>query len=305
VQAKRGVAWLTVLGRILVCATLFAQAGDPRDCPRKANSCAPSDGRRTSLRFEICRDFLIVAEAEIGDSHTRERRAFILDTGTAPSIVDERVAKDLGLAASASTATVLGKTVESEMATLPQLELGAIRVADMRVEIQDLSRVERDLGLRLGGILGLDVLATTSFRIDYERRQIEFGDISDDGIAVDVDPGSSLAVARVILRSKPVRMLVDTGTDQVVLLRENFTGAEWFAVARTSQQGATVRGHAEPMEVLLDPELVVGGRLFRVSRAYFVPGASDPAFDGLLGVRALGFRAIAYNRARRRIYLQK
>jgi hypothetical protein len=50
---------------------------------------------------------------------------------------------------------------------------------------------------------------------------------------------------------------------------------------------------------------VFGGKHFTVEKAYFIPNGSHPAFDGILGVRALGFRAIAYDQARAEIYLQK
>jgi len=42
-----------------------------------------------------------------------------------------------------------------------------------------------------------------------------------------------------------------------------------------------------------------------VDRAYLVPGSADPAFDGLLGVRALGFRSLSYDQATGTLFLQK
>jgi hypothetical protein len=59
------------------------------------------------------------------------------------------------------------------------------------------------------------------------------------------------------------------------------------------------------VQVLLAPDIVLGGKHFALEKAYLIPGGSHPAFDGILGVRALGFRAIAYDQARAAIYLQK
>jgi hypothetical protein len=58
------------------------------------------------------------------------------------------------------------------------------------------------------------------------------------------------------------------------------------------------------IQELAAPEIVLGGQHFTKYRGYLVPGGADPVFDGLLGVRALGFRSLSYDRARGTIYLQ-
>ncbi|MBZ5643874.1 MAG: hypothetical protein LAO19_14015, partial [Acidobacteriia bacterium] len=52
-----------------------------------------------------------------------------------------------------------------------------------------------------------------------------------------------------------------------------------------------------PVQVFSAPDIVLGERHFSKERAYLVPGSADPAFDGLLGVRALGFRGLSYERS--------
>jgi hypothetical protein len=59
------------------------------------------------------------------------------------------------------------------------------------------------------------------------------------------------------------------------------------------------------VQVFFARDVVLGGKHFTVEKAYFIPNGSHPAFDGILGVRALGFRAITYDQARASIYLQK
>jgi hypothetical protein len=52
-------------------------------------------------------------------------------------------------------------------------------------------------------------------------------------------------------------------------------------------------------------DIVLAGQHFRKNKAYFIPGSKDSAFDGLLGVRAFGFRAVSYDHTKRTLYLQK
>jgi hypothetical protein len=100
-------------------------------------------------------------------------------------------------------------------------------------------------------------------------------------------------------------MLVDTGANSIVLLGGNFADVGWLALHNTSQWGANFTVQDIQIQVFSAPDIVLGGRHFRTDRAYFVPGSADPVFDGLLGVRALGFRALSYDQASGTIFLNK
>ena len=230
---------------------------------------------------------------------------FILDTGTAPSLIDARLVRQLGLATIPSTFRAAGRTIPAQAAMIPEIEFGPIRAASLPMQVQDLSRLARDLGVPIAGILGLDVLSKSSFRLDYDKKEIEFGDVSREGIPVHVDARVGLAVAEVRIEGKQARVLVDTGSDRIVLFGGNFAEAGWLALRNTSQSGASLVDQKMYVQVFFAADIVLGGQHFSEDRAYFVPGSTDPEFDGLLGVRALGFRAVSYDQARGTIYLQK
>jgi hypothetical protein len=234
-----------------------------------------------------------------------EGQNFILDTGTAPSIINVRLVRQLGLATMPSTFRAAGKTIPAQGAIIPEIELGPIRAVSLPMQVQDLSRVERDLGIPIAGIVGLDVLSKSSFHLDYDKKEIEFGDVSRVGIPVHFDPSVGLAVGEVRIEGKEARILVDTGSDRVVLFGGNFAEVGWLALRNTSQTGASLIDQKMDVQVFSSPDIVLGGQHFSVDRAYFVPGSADPAFDGLLGVRALGFRGLSYDQASGTIYLQK
>ena len=256
-----------------------------------------------SIPLKIYRSFWVVVEGQFGGVPGPQN--FILDTGTSPSIIQAGLARRLGLATEPSMITAAGKAISTSIATVPEIDLGPIRAVSLPVQVQDLSRLERDLGMRIAGIIGLDVLSKSNFRLDYRERAIRFGCISLDGIPVHFDPHAGIAVAEVKLRGKALRMLLDTGTDQVVLFGRNFADVDWLALRNTSQSGASLAEEGEQVQVFSAPDILLGGQHFSEDRAYFVPEGAHPAFDGLLGVRALGFRALSYDRESATIYLQK
>ena len=147
------------------------------------------------------------------------------------------------------------------------------------VQVQNLARLENELGIPVAGILGLDVLAKASFQIDYNRKEISFGGISPGGIPVQFDTLSSMAVAQVKIGGRTTRMLVDTGTDRVVLFGGNFSNVAWLAPQNTSQRGRSLMSREMPVQVFSAPDIVLGKKHFSKDRAYLVPGSADPNPD--------------------------
>ena len=273
-----------------------------RKCRVSLDDCGTAQpGQRVPI--SIYRDFLVVAEGRIAG--VSEARNFILDTGTAPSIISAKLVSHLGLATTASTITVLGKAAPMQAAVVPEIEIGPVQAISLPVQVQDLSALERTFGIPIDGIIGLDFLSKSSFHINYDRKEIEFGEISREGVPVPYDPRAGIAVARLKIAGREVRMLVDTGSDRVVLLGGNFAEVGWMGLRDTAQRGTTLMDKDLYVRKFSAPEITFGGDRFTSDQAYFIPGGADPEFDGLLGVRALGFRGISFDRASATVYLQK
>jgi predicted aspartyl protease len=278
------------------CGTSYA--GNRRPIPAQGDG----PGRQT-LDVRIYRNFLVVAEGQIGVSS--EPQNFILDTGSAPSIVNERVVQQLGLSTQAAWTAALGRRVPLQAATIPSLELGPIRAESLPVLVKDLSRQEHDYGIPIAGIIGLDVLSKSSFRLDYDAADIKFGEVARKGIPVPFDARTGTAVAEARIEGKPVRMLVDTGSDSLVILGGNFADTGWPRLRNASQTGSSIADQNMELKIVSAPDIVIGGKRFSKDHVYVVPGSSDPAFDALLGVRALGFRALSFDRESQTIFLEK
>jgi len=213
-----------------------------------------------------------------------------LDTGTSPSVLNARVAKKMRLEVTGGTLVAAGRTVEAGQTVLPNVELGPIRVAALRMNVMDLSQWESDLGTEFAGLIGMDVLGRTNFRLDYERRVLEFGGEAEEGIAVGYDGTSGLAMAEATLQGRRVRLIVDTASDLVVVYGENWEGK------KSKTRGAvSVAGRATARDIER-AEMVLGGKSFSGSRTYVMPAGKGMGYHGFFGVRALKLRRVSFDR---------
>jgi hypothetical protein len=294
--------------RAIICLILLtaglASAGPARaeKCRAKVDRlCEEERSQRIPLR--IYRDFFVVAEGRLGDASASQN--FILDTGTRPSIINSSQVKHLGLVTTPLTLRAFGKTIEARAAVIPMIELGPITAVSLPVQVRDLSWFESDLGIPIAGIIGMDVLSMFSFHLDYEKSEVEFGDTPHEGIPAHIDARSGLALAEVRIEGKEARLLVDTGSNRVVLFGGNFADAGWLTLRNTLHTGASLIDPKMHVQEFSAADIILGGQHFSDDLVYFIPKSSDPVFDGLLGVRALGIRGLSFDQASGTIYLEK
>lgn len=290
-----------IVGLFLACTffTSGSRTAESRRGSHRPKSDTAVELQRISIR--VYRGYLIVVEGQFGDGS--EPQNFILDTGTSPSIINERAVRQLGLPTLSGTVAAVGKAVPARYTMLPQLKIGPLQVGPLPVAVANLAQVEHDFGFVIGGIIGMDVLENTNFLLDYEKKWLQFGDAPNSGIPVPVDEHSGIATMEVLIDKARVRMLIDTGSEAVVLLGGGFPGQLPLDLKVTSQKGGSLAQDKATIKAFAPADIVIAGQHFQQKKAYFVPGRVDPLFDGLLGVRALGFRAISFNRERMTMYL--
>jgi hypothetical protein len=130
---------------------------------------------------------------------------------------------------------------------------------------------------------------------------LRFGHVVDQGIGVPYDHLTGLALAEVTLQGKHVRLIVDTGTDLLVVY-----GNDWIKQNAAEQvsksQGRSVAEQV-PARRINNAEMTFGGKEFRVARAYCVPSTTPAAYDGFFGVRALKLRGISFDRESQTMFL--
>jgi predicted aspartyl protease len=263
------------------------------------NTTPSADSRQmleSAIPVAVYNGFLVVVSGQIGG----RKQNFILDTGTAPSILNARLAKKMGLQVTETTLLAIGRSVKTGNAVVPDLALGPIRAKELFMNVMDLSQWEKKIGIELGGILGMDVLGRASFRLDYERKELIFGTVGEEGIAVGYNPMTGLALADAIVQGRRVRLIVDTGSDLVVVYGENWGDSPGAVSATRDGRSVAEQVAARP---ILKPEMELGGKQFHGLRTYSVPSAAGTGYDGFFGVRALKLRGITFDRASQTVRL--
>jgi len=254
-----------------------------------------SSMRRGGISITVRKGFLVLAPGQIGGM--RGKQNFVVDTGTSPSILNARLAKRMGLEVTAGALLAAGRAVQVRQAVVPELELGPVQVTRLRMNVMDLSQWEKDLGTEIAGLIGMDVLGQTNFRLDYEKKELEFGEEAEEGIAVEYDGVSGLALANATLQGRRVKLIVDTGSDLVVVY-----GGNWEGEKKEARGGESVAGREAAREIE-KAVMVLGGKSFSGSRTYCMPSGRGMGYDGFVGVRALKLRGVSFDRERQTMYL--
>jgi predicted aspartyl protease len=257
--------------------------------------------QRGSIPVSVHNGYLPIVVGQIG----AKKLNFIIDTGTAPSILNARVAKKLGLPLTRTQLLSVGRQVRTDRTVLPELDLGPIHVDALPVNVMDLSQWEKNLGVEVGGLLGMDVLSRASFHLDYSQNELAFGTVNDkeEGIPVQYNGSASLALADARLQGRNVRLIVDTGSDLVVVFGRTWEEPSLISEPR-AQEGTSVAEQvaARPMA---NPEMEIAGKQFHGPRTYYLPSAKGTGYDGFFGVRALKLRGISFDRQAQTLFLLK
>jgi hypothetical protein len=165
------------------------------------------------MPFELLEQHLIVVKGSVaGVRHLN----LLIDTGTIPSVLDARIARRLRLQPEPSQVVAFGQTVRSRSASLTGLRIGAFEPGPIPVAIGDLSYLHQG---RIDAIVGLDVLARTSFLIDYKAHVLTFGPSAAESATVPLEVVWPFLSVRLAIAGHPVRLLVDTGSRDLVLFK--------------------------------------------------------------------------------------
>lgn len=267
----------------------------------------PSNGvARAEIPFRLYQDYLIVVQGSLG---SLEGLNFLIDTGANASSIERRIANKLQLAGEADKLSLFNQKVEVARVILPRLQLGPIRVESLPGLIQDLSPVEKALGVRIDAIVGFDVLARSSFIVDYESKKIFFGPLESSTLAVPFDAGSPAPGVTVQLRiqGQPVRLLVDTGTALLLFYECNLPPNLRVLPTQSvkhSFNSAMTQFDTEEVRVA---EVRLGASDFGVEKSFLLNDHANcrQSINGVLGVRSLGLKWIAFDFERRRFGWRK
>jgi predicted aspartyl protease len=253
-----------------------------------------ADVETAPLPFRLLDRGAIVVPVSLGG---RAVRPFLLDTGASRSAVTAGVVRLLGLppAGQAMVATAVG-TVAAPLVRLDAAAMGAGLIADVTALVVSAGQ----LGQRaaVDGLIGQDVLASRAFTIDYRRRTLTWHGAgpSPPGVRLPLTIERGTAVVTAMPSAgpgAPLRLIPDTGADQVVLFAGGGRALPPLTPLDTVRL-RTLAGERIARRVVLD-ELRLGAVRLREQSALVLAGPAPAGAhaDGLLPLHL--FSRVTFN----------
>ncbi len=249
----------------------------------------------STLKFDLRERYQVVVHGAIGPL---ERLKLLIDTGSIPSMVDRSVAKKLGVEVQESKIVAFGQKSRVLTAVLPNVRLGPLRADAVTAGVGDLSFLHG-----VDAIIGLDVLARSSFSIDYETREVAFGPLVARKPTVRLEVTPPFLTVQLTLAGRPVRLLVDTGSRRLVLFERRMRDR----LPRLPVQGELMLYHlsgTSQLHRLSLPPLDVGGTTIEHLEGFLSDAPVDgypSEIDGVLGVRVLASKHAEFDFDRGRL----
>jgi predicted aspartyl protease len=246
-----------------------------------------------AVRFDLYRGYLMVAKGSVGQLKGLH---FLLDTGTSTTLLDPRIAHKLNVAETPEDVNIMffKGGVRAMHAHVPSIELGPLRKMQVPVLVEDLSIFDNALPVHIDGVIGLDVMGTTRFEVDYRHRRIYFGQLPRLPISIPLSNEDGLAMVNVEVNHTAAHLIFDTGTPALLLFAARIPRAIMGLKVHRAQSNANTQGAVERKEVHL-PRLRLGEAEFTRQLAFVVESRDEGGrdFDGLLSPAALGIDAFA------------
>lgn len=264
-------------------------------CPEETSPQDSPATQQLAAKIEIpihLDDNLVIVKAIVAGQRNVN---MILDTGTSPSSITKALADTLKLPRDVTALRSLNGTIRAESVVLPAVDFGPLHTAPLRVIVQDLSFVERNLGIRLGGIIGLDILTKSSFTIDYQRKSITFGALPPGLKTVAFAATSPSLTVYAKIDGQKVRLLIDSGTEGLVLYRNRVTAMPAAPHFDRSASISTISGSNRlswlKTRVSIGEE-DLGKREIAIAD---IDSNFGDEFDGLMGFAQMGFHRVGFD----------
>lgn len=153
-----------------------------------------------------------------GRINSGEEVIFLFDTGASDTIIDRRVAAESFLVKEGQSGMMsLSGRIDVNNTVLKRLELGSLVLNDVEARIANLAGQSQQLGKKIAGIIGTNVMAKAVVRIDFGKPSLTFYD-KDSYV---IPKGAS--IVPLVQQNAPVVKAKLNGADEVWMLAD--TGA--------------------------------------------------------------------------------
>jgi hypothetical protein len=198
------------------------------------------------------------------------------------------VGNSLGLRASPAVLWSFGRPVEAAEMVVPDFAAGGFKVGAHRVLVTDLTATATALGLpRVDAIVGVDVLRTRSFSLDFKERVIRFGAPPRLRHRASFSTHPFLLVLAGRIEGRTVRLAVDTGASHLALFETNPAGGR-AATDLTGSAAVAIR----TLRLVTIGDWHARGV---IAMALQTKGGPETGTDGIISLATLGARYVRFD----------
>jgi hypothetical protein len=250
-----------------------------------------------TLPIRVYLDYLVLVEGSIGNI---DKLSLLVDTGASPSVIDQKIARHLNLTEQPDRVNLWSKSFQARRVVLPSLRLGPLQAGPLPVLTEDLSFLQKAVGRKVDGIVGLDVLRRSSFTINYRTKEMVFGPVESLAFSAPFDTDTPIVTIRTTFQNQNLRLVVDTGSPDLMLFQSRMRDSTRFQELGTEKVADV--GGTFPRRRVRIPEVYLGKEPIGAQVAFLVDDRKDDGddFDGVLGVKGPQFWKIAFDFEHRR-----
>lgn len=236
------------------------------------------DSRETA--FQLRDGFLIVVDGRIA---TLPHLKFILDTGSTSSMIDSKIADQLGLPRKSGAVLNFEHYAKIDWTNVPEMQFGPIEVRNVRMMVGALDQFSQ-FASGIDAVVGLDLLRQTQkLGIDFQAKLLTFGELNDRQYAIKAPPHVLTVLLEV--QGSLLRLIIDTGLREMMVFTDR------------------LHAHAPHLKLLNEERAYEGrmpGRIATIPGIRLIPSSRASVFlldraplslpesiDGWLGLRAL------------------
>lgn len=244
--------------------------------------------------FKLYRGYVIVARGSIGNLRNLN---FLIDTGAVPSVLDRRIAKKLHLTGSFEKLSLFTNELEAQRVIAPEVSLGPFHADALPAVVGNLSFAEKNLGIQVDAVIGLDLLNQSAFTIDYGARKITVGPIDLSLERIPYEAHAGYAVVEMKIGQRNLGLLVDTGASELMLFEGATRGCPEAVTSVGTRTGSNMGGEIRVQEVRL-AQAYLGSMAWGTRHVFMMTEGGERQPDGLrglLGVASLNARRVGFD----------
>lgn len=235
-------------------------------------------------------EHLIIVQGSVDGSDSLN---LALDTGACFTVLSKQVGKKLGLKGVSVRASAFGQPVKMKKVDLARLTLGRVEFEQVEARLCDLPPVD---GVRLDGLIGLNVLKRATVTLDFEKGDLVFGQARQLSHNTRFYGGLNFIPVTMTVNGKALRLALDTAACGLVLYRGAIGDRIEIRRTNSTEYRFLVGGRVRMEEVILS-NVVLADSYWEELPAYLMDRkkSGNENVMGNLGVSSLGLKTLQFD----------